>query len=50
MFIVDAFFDLLFWLAFDSEGNKWVMPVLATLTITMIAIWVYVEIRLMKND
>ena len=38
------------WLTFDSEGNKWVMPILSTVTITMIAVWIYVETRLMKND
>ncbi len=50
MFLVDSFFDLLMWLTFDPEGNKWVMPILVLAAITFISVWVYVEIRLMKND
>jgi hypothetical protein len=50
VFLVDSFFDLLMWLTFDPDGNKWVMPILVTAGITFISAWVYVEIRLMKND
>jgi hypothetical protein len=50
MFLVDSFLDLLMWLTFDPDGNKWVLPVLSVAGITFVSAWVYVEIRLMKDD
>jgi len=50
VFIVDSVLDFLMWLTFDTEGNKWVMPILSLVLVTIVSAWIYLEIRLMKND